>query len=485
MESKKSSQILQKTIVLLSFIIFILFAYILIKNNIATNLYRNIAIAGLALIYCFFIFVIFNKKIAKIAKNIIVFISLLLGIALAFGAFYANKSVEIIKGLNENTKKETIEFSYIVKKDSEIETFEQLSNKDIYTALERDKENIDAFINKEKITYKLLNGGDYSTIASKLLSNDYEVILFNEAYRQIIEENLENFSDSTRIVSKHNVEKVVEVKPETDKEGNTIEEPIENTTNKGFNLYISGIDSYGGLSSFGRSDVNIIISVNPKTRKILMTTIPRDSYVPIAGMGNNQKDKLTHAGIYGINTSKETLENLFDINIEYYAKTNFSSLVRIVDALGGIDVYSSQSFNAGGHSFQKGMNHLYGESALAFARERKSLGDGDLDRGRNQMSIIEAILNKMMSPSTLFKYNEILDVIVNSSQTDMPYEKMIDLVNGQIENSGDWEINKETLKGQGSTGLPSYAMPGWKLYMFVPNENSISEISQKIKKTIK
>ena len=482
----KNSQILHKVIFILSFLSFSFFVYILFKNNIASSMYRNIAIAGLGLIYIIFAFVIFYKKISKFAKILVAILAFLLGLALAFASYYANKSIETIKELNENTKTEVVEFSYIVKKDSNIESLEDLKGKDIYTALERDKENVEKFVEKQENTYKFVDGGDYSSISSKLLANEVEVILLNESYRQIIEESIKNFSDSTRIVSKHDIEKVVEIKVETDKEGNPQEENKEKSQNyEGFNLYISGIDSYGSLSSFGRSDVNIILSINPKTKQILMTTIPRDSYVPIAGMGNNQKDKLTHAGIYGINTSIESLENLFGINIDYYAKTNFSSLIKIVDALDGVDVYSSQNFSAGGYSFQKGMNHLYGNSALAFARERKSLGDGDLDRGRNQLSIIEAILRKMMSPSILLRYDKILEVVTNSSQTDMPYDKMMELINGQISDGGEWEIKQMSLKGQGTTGLPSYAMPGWKLYMYEPYEDSINDISEKIKNTIR
>lgn len=491
----KNKGLIAKLIYVLSFMIFIGFTFVFMKNNILPMKHRLILFAAIGLFYFLGGLAIFSKKIPNLLRSLLglVFLATMLG--LSFAALFGEKSAQTIKDMNKQQSSETIKFSFIVKKDSPLQGLVDIADKEVYTAIDRDKENIEAFKKSEGDKYKLADGVDYATTGKNLLDGKYQVMLLNETYRPLVEELIDGFSEKTKVIGEVEVirslentglkvikESINEIKDETKPE-NT--EGSKNT--QGFNIYLSGIDSYGGLSVRGRSDVNLIVSVNPKLHKIQITTIPRDSYVPIAGSGQNQYDKLTHAGIYGVKSSQETLENFLGISIDYYARVNFSSLVDIVDSLGGVEVYSEQSFitRHGKHSISKGINKLSGNQAVGFARERYSLNNGDFDRGRNHMKIVEAIIKKLMSPSILFNYEGILNSILHSTQTDMPYEKIIELVNGQIASGGGWQIEKQDVRGSGRMGLPSYAMPGWKLYMFVPSKASVNQISNNINNLVK
>ncbi|MCC9732513.1 LCP family protein, partial [Streptococcus agalactiae] len=184
---------------------------------------------------------------------------------------------------------------------------------------------------------------------------------------------------------------------------------------------ISGIDTFGSISTVSRSDVNIIMTVNTNTHKVLLTTTPRDAYVKIPDGGGNQYDKLTHAGLYGVETSMKTLENLYDINLDYYARINFSSFLKLIDLLGGVTVYNDQAFTSkhGNFDFPVGQVTLNSEQALGFVRERYSLQGGDNDRGRNQEKVIAAIINKLASSQSVTKLNSITSQLQTSVQTNM------------------------------------------------------------------
>ena len=254
--------------------------------------------------------------------------------------------------------------------------------------------------------------------------------------------------------------------------------------NAGFLLYFSGIDSYGQIDKISRTDADILMAIRPKDKKILMVSIPRDTYVPIAGKGNNQKDKLTHSGIYGINSTVQTINNLFGVNIDYYVRVNFTSVEKIVDILGGIDVENDHNFKVRDKVFEKGTIHLNGKETLDFARERHSFKDGDIQRGKNQQKVLKALIKKGSNPSIILKMNEYLQIFEEYVRTDMPREDILKLVNMEISNPGSWNIENISLKGQGKMGLKSYAMPGSNLYMYLPDEGSIREISDQIKELI-
>lgn len=204
-----------------------------------------------------------------------------------------------------------------------------------------------------------------------------------------------------------------------------------------------------------------------------MVTVPRDSYVPIAGGGNGYKDKLTHAGIYGIEASIGTLANLFDLPIEAYARVNFSSVIQLVDAMGGITVENPRYFTTADYEFDEGSIRLNGDEALAFARERYGLADGDFERGRNQLRVIEAMFNEIIKPDNLLRFQSIMDVVREGVDTDLSADAMSALVRNQLASGASWTIERISVDGYGASGLESYAMPGWNLSMVVLEDDSL------------
>ncbi len=222
-----------------------------------------------------------------------------------------------------------------------------------------------------------------------------------------------------------------------------------NVEEEPFTIYVSGNDSYGEVTlEDGRSDVNILLTVNPNTRQILMTTTPRDYYVELP-LGEDCWDKLTHAGNYGIDCSMQTLEALYDVEIDYYLRVNFSGFESIVDALGGVDVYSDYAFASlhGAYYFEQGYNAVDGAAALAFVRERYAFEDGDVQRGKNQMAMIRAIMDKAMSPALVTGYLGLMDSVSDSFITNMPKGSISDLVKMQLSEGGSWNIVSNSVNG--------------------------------------
>lgn len=256
-------------------------------------------------------------------------------------------------------------------------------------------------------------------------------------------------------------------------------------TTKAFNIYISGIDVYGEITTESRSDVNLVITVNPKIHKILITTTPRDYYVTIPGISEPYKDKLTHAGVYGIDASMSTLENLYGTEIPFYARVNFTSVIDIVDAMGGIDVESEVAFTTSKAAgtvveIKEGNNHLNGEQALAFVRERKAFVDGDHQRGRNQQALMSALIQKAISPMILIQANDMIDGITGNAETNMTEAQMKSLIEMQLNDLNGWEIETVAATGDDSGKQYCYSYSGGPLYVCVPDDTCVAEIRQKM-----
>lgn len=267
--------------------------------------------------------------------------------------------------------------------------------------------------------------------------------------------------------------------------GNYTEEHTLNVTEKPFNVYISGIDVYGEINQESRSDVNIIATINPKTHKILLTTTPRDYYVTIPGVSGNQRDKLTHAGIYGIDTSMATLENLYQTDIPFYMRVNFTSVIEIVDAMGGVDVESEIAFTTGKEAgeiveVQEGKNHFNGKQALAFVRERKAFIDGDNQRGKNQQALLTALIKEIISPMIVFEANEIINCITGNAETNMSEAQIKSLLYMQLDDMKGWEIESVAATGDDSGKQNCYSYSGGPLYVTVPDAACVEMIIGKI-----
>ena len=256
-------------------------------------------------------------------------------------------------------------------------------------------------------------------------------------------------------------------------------------TKEPFVVYLSGVDTRGDLTDKARSDVNIIAAVNPVTKQVVLINTPRDYYVDLAG--TNSKDKLTHAGLYGVQTSMDTLGNLYGVDVQHYIRINFAGFINIIDALGGVDVYSDQAFTSVGSpgyydptTFVEGWNHLDGKAALAFARERHAFKTGDVQRGINQMKVIDAMLNKIKSPALLMGFTKILDAVSDSLVTSLSQNQISALVRMQLSDFAEWNIERYTVTGTSGSSTKCYSAKGQKLYVMKPDEASVAKAKEMI-----
>ena len=400
-------------------------------------------------------------------------LSVLISIGLGFGSYYLSRANQMLADVGGATYK-TDNMIVAVRSDDSAENI--LDAKDykygIQTTL--DQENNQKMLEDiESVLGQAPDVNEYVTVqqeAQALLNGEIGAAIYNEAFSGIIEDEIEGYSDQVKIIYQYGIE--TEIGQEEEKD---VDQP--------FNIYISGIDVAGDITTTSRSDVNIIMTVNPNTHKILLTTTPRDYYVTIPGVSGEQRDKLTHAGIYGVDVSMSTLENIYGIDISYYARVNFTSLVRIVDALGGIDVYSEYAFEGRGYQFQEGMNHMDGEAALAFSRERYSFQSGDNQRGKNQEAVLTAILQKAMSPALLANASELITSVSDCVETNMTRTEMAKFINMQLSDGASWDIESIAATGTGDS-QSCYSSGSQLLYVMWPNETSVAEISEKMQQVL-
>lgn len=330
--------------------------------------------------------------------------------------------------------------------------------------------NINKELNKEIATSEYMSVLEQ---AHALLEEETDVIIYNEAYTSILEEQIEGYSDKIRII--YSCDIVLEAK-------DVVIEPVEEEEEEDdhtFAVYISGIDVYGDIGKTSRSDVNIIAVVNTKSHQVLLVTTPRDYYVPLPTISGGERDKLTHAGIYGVDASMATLSALYETNLDYFVRVNFTSVVKIVDALGGVSVYSSQSFRTGNLTIQEGYNDLNGEQALAFSRERHNVAGGDFQRGKNQQEVIKGIIRKAISPAILMAANDILNSVSGNIDTNMPTEEIQQLIKNQLDTRTSWNIKTMAAVGTGDHQV-CYSMPGTRAYVAWPDQTSVDEIKAAI-----
>lgn len=461
---KRSINIALLTIYVLlgGFLLFLIF-----RHNILAFRYLNVMTAAVVILVALasLLLIIYRK-----AEKFTIFF-LTLAILMSSVSFFAlQQFVGFTSHINSTSNYSEYSMSVVVLKDSDVHNVTQLDS--ITGPTGTDNDNIQKLIADIKTSQSkeltVEQSTSYLAAYKSLVSGEAKAIVLNSVFENIIESEYPDYASKIRKIYTKNITKEVAA-PKVSK-------------NKSFNVYVSGIDTYGPISSVSRSDVNILMTVNRDSKKILLTTTPRDSYVPIADGGNNQKDKLTHAGIYGVDSSIHTLENLYGVDINYYVRLNFTSFLKLIDLLGGVDVYNDQEFTSrhGKFHFPVGNVHLDSEQALGFVRERYSLADGDRDRGRNQQKVIVAIIQKLTSTEALKNYSDIIQGLQDSLQTNMPIETMMDLVNTQLESGGSYKVNSQDLKGTGRMGLPSYAMPDSNLYMMEIDDSSLAAVKSAI-----
>ena len=406
-------------------------------------------------------------------RNVIgILLTIILLILMIFGITYELNTLDFLKQFGFNSYK-TENYNVIVLDSSQYDELEDLNDLSIaHLDLDTHKglQHAVADIKKE-IKFTSLVGEDISDLTEMLESDETSAIILESAQLSIIEEENKEFYDSIRIIWSTDVE--IEIA----KIGESVD-----VTKDSFNILISGIDTYGSITKVSRSDVNILVTVNPSTHSILLTSIPRDYYVLLPEF--NEYDKLTHAGIYGIETSVSAVENLLDTTINYYIKVNFTSLIDIVDALGGITVESNYDFTTqDGYHFTKGTNKLNGKEALSFARERKAFADGDRIRGQNQELILASLINKAMSASIITNYVDLLNALDDKFVTNITDEEITDFIKKQISEMPSWNINAISLDGSNAYEY-TYSYKSQKLYVMKPYEESVLNAKEQINNTL-
>ena len=394
---KKKNKKIYKILSFLLIVVSLILVISLIYFNTLPILYLGVIIGVIVVVDLFLLLLMLKSKKKKIGALLSIIIIMIMSIL----SFFIIKTAGLLNDLNLDYK--TYNYSVVVLKDGDYDKIKDIEDKDL-GLYETEGQECEKSLSKLAKKVKTENVGyeDLNSMASDLISEKVDAILIENTYLDILNENsgetlsetsstddettsnnIENFGDKTKVIYTFSIiVKTSDISKDLD------------VTKKPFSIYISGIDTYGEISSVSRSDVNMVVTVNPKTRQILLTSIPRDYYVPLHGK-SGYNDKLTHAGLYGVDMSIQTIEDLLDIEINYYVKVNFTSVIDIVDAIGGVEVLSDYTFTSqDGYKYTEGYNKVDGKEALSFARERKAFQAGDRQRIKDQQALLEAIFRK-------------------------------------------------------------------------------------------
>lgn len=444
--------------------------FTMFNYNFLSFRFLNIIITiGLLVVLAISIFLQKTKKSPLVTTVVLVIFSL---VSLV-GIFGFKQMIDITNRMNQTAAFSEVEMSIVVPKESDIKDVSQLTSVQAPTKV--DKNNIETLMSAlkkdKKVDVKVDDVASYQEAYDNLKSGKSKAMVLSGSYASLLESVDSNYASNLKTIYTYKIKK------KNNNSANQVDSKV-------FNIYISGIDTYGSISTVSRSDVNIIMTVNMNTHKILLTTTPRDAYVKIPGGGADQYDKLTHAGIYGVETSEQTLENLYGIKIDYYARINFTSFLKLIDQLGGVTVHNDQAFTSlhGKFDFPVGDIQMNSEQALGFVRERYSLDGGDNDRGKNQEKVISAIVNKLASLKSVSNFTSIVNNLQDSVQTNMSLDTINALANTQLDSGSKFTVTSQAVTGTGSTGqLTSYAMPNSSLYMMKLDDSSVASASQAIK----
>lgn len=478
-KKKKSTKInpkIKKVIYISSLIVYICFfimSLILTINIFKLNMipFKFAFLIFIIDIICLAVFGVLciNKKIKWKIKIVSIVILIILSTCLFFANHYIDKTISFLKTITTSNYK--VENYYVlVLKDSKLSNESDLLDKKIgyVNNLGTTNEALEKL--KDEVVFENVTSKNIFELGNSLIKKEVDAILLADYHKSILDEQIEDFDSKVKILYKFSIKK--ESKVEADE---------IDVTKKSFNIFLSGIDTYGEIDSVARSDVNMVVTINPITKQVLLTSIPRDYYVNLSCY--NEKDKLTHAGMYGIDCSIGTIENLLDIDINYYVRVNFSSLIKLVEVLEGVDVYSEYTFNTYGYQFYEGYNTVNGEYALAFARARYNFIDGDRQRVKNQQAVITAIVNKAMSPKIINKYTNILDALNDSFQTNMGMTEIQKLAKFQIDKMPKWNIASVSLNGSDSENY-TYSYGTQKLYVMEPDYTTVDYAHNVIEKVM-
>ena len=459
--------------IILSLLVLVLtaaFAAVVLRAKLLPTVWTVLLFIALALVDALLIFLCAKPgKKLRFAAGVVLTLLFVLGICCGSAAL--NRTVNTLKSIT-STSPQYSRVCVYVRAEDPAQSIEDVAGEPFGILSAADRENTDQAIaqigGELGVTLQTREFEGLTALLSTLFDGEVRSMILNPEYLALVEE-VEGFADvssKVRVLTELRIQQPEQ--PEPTPTPAPSEEPEETAAEDHcFSVYISGIDTYGDVSMKSRSDVNIIVNVNTETNQILMVTTPRDYYVPLT-ISDGQRDKLTHAGIYGIDVSKGTLEMLYETDIDYYFRLNFTGFVKIIDAIGGIDA-ELDGFD--------GVRHLNGEEALKRARDRSGSG-GDNWRGKNQLRIIQAAINKVLSPAILSSFNDVLKATEGCFQTDVPYELIAELVRNQLASNPQWEILRYNVTGTGDSEIPFTTMllDGKPMYLYVmwPNDDDVA-----------
>ena len=460
----------------------------LMATGMLSNLYLIILMVVLIVLNAVSVIVQLPLRRNKAGKLIMGIVSLLLSGAMLYGVVAVNSVQSALsKIVGKMTETEITEVR--VMNDNPATSMGDTRGYTFGYIADADTKNTQSILDEISKSFGTIKSKGYDSmtaLADALYDDEVDAILINQGYVDLLTEKdgYTDFRDQTRVLytytTTHEVDPIV---------------PNTSITKEPFVVYCSGIDArVDDISAKSRSDVNILAVVNPTTKQILLVNTPRDYYLPLAR--NGELDKLSHAGLYGIDESMKVIGNLYGVQADYYVRVNFAGLVKIVDALGGVDIESDANFSCvpmetpdgngdytyQKYSFTKGINHVNGSQALAFARERKAFADGDNRRGQHQMTVIKAIVNKACSSAVLTKYQELLKAASDAFSTNMPYADISSLVQMQLGDMADWNITTYAVSGEGSTEY-CYAL-GDKAWVMIKDSSKVNTAKNMIQQVI-
>ena len=410
-----------------------------------------------------------SKRVRNFVKWICLTLALLSSALCIVGYHYSQSVISFVENIT-GKRVETETYSVYVLKDSGYKELDYLKRQSFgYLSTNPHHAETEGQLQKV-VPHKVEDFDSIGEMVSALYSSNVSALVMNNSYLEMLADTNVDFEEKTRVVYSFEVRsEVADVPNEVD------------IKTEPFVMLISGSDSRNGLQEVARSDVNMLAVVNPKEHKILLVSIPRDYYVQLHGT-TGTKDKLTHAGVYGIEMSRTTIEDLFDVDISYTTKVSFGTVVSVVDALGGIEINSDQEFTAFTDKkchIKQGVQALDSSCALAYARERYAYESGDRHRVQNQQDVTEAILEKIGDPHYLAKYPKILKAAEGSFETSMSYDMITDFAKTQLASLHSWEIEKISVDGTGAM-LPTYSMGAQKLYVMIPDQSTVDAAKTKI-----
>lgn len=462
---------------IISVILTIIFFIYLVNLDMLPNKYLYILVSVISIAYILLFLLIIHKKVKSLIKITSTIIMVIISSILFYcGVVYIDKLIDFVDKIdNSIVQKET--FYVLTLEENRISNINELIDKKIAYYDSKSSNNEKAFkMLDKKITYNKEKYNDIEDMLEDLKNDNISAILVSESVYNIINNDLSYLGIRVKEIDKvHILVETTDIVKYVD------------VTNTPFNVYIAGGDAYGSIGYITNTDVNMVATIDPVNNKILLTSIPRDYYVTLPG--KNASDKLTHAGYYGIETSVKAVEELLDIEVNYYAKINFSTVEKIVDAIGGINIYNETPFCAYGCDdicYEQGNINLNGHFALMYARERHAFINGDVQRVKNQQKVLTAVIKKMTSSTTLItNYSKILDSISENFNTNLDNKSMTKLVKKQLNDMKGWTIETQNLTGYDYYTYDTYTYPTIELYVMKPDENTIKNVQNKIKEFTK